>query len=487
MYKDSEYYYPGLIAGKGDSHLPDGGYSFVSAMQSGNMKLFAAVIGAEGVERPGQSILIESYTETARLYDWAQQSFSWRNATMEHRVVATMPVDYGLGRDTVDLSPAETVRLLLPNALTADDIKYSITLSGRGESHTITAPVARGDVLGALTVRIPGRPEIKVPLIAEQSIRMDRKAFFREELRRAVTNKWVILGFIVIVVIVAAYAYIVVMYRRTQYENEMRRRESLRMLYEERKIGQDTTRLPHPAELQPRRETGGNGAPKPEPDTPDDKPPARTPKAPGSAAKQDAPEKAPRDAIKVPGDKPKTAAAEYAPPVKATKAEKSVPKPAAPDEPPRVLKMPAANAPKPAAPDETPRDVLKMPSNEPKPAAPEDALSDVLKITPSGAPGGGRSSERPAKGGRCTKRRARQGGAAHPGRHHQTRRPARGTARRHRRAHRNGLGGVLTNAVNAIRIESARAINGTGAFAFVYVCLEREISARLRTPSCRRT
>jgi hypothetical protein len=276
--------------------------------------------------------------------------------------------------------------LLLPNALTADDIKYSITLSGRGESHTIPAPVARGDVLGALTVRIPGRPEIKVPLIAEQSIRMDRKAFFREELRRAVTNKWVILGFIVIVVIVAAYAYIVVMYRRTQYENEMRRRESLRMLYEERKIGQDTTRLPHPAELQPRRETGGNGAPKPEPDTPDDKPPARTPKAPGSAAKQDAPEKAPRDAIKVPGDKPKTAAAEYAPPVKATKAEKSVPKPAAPDEPPRVLKMPAANAPKPAAPDETPRDVLKMPSNEPKPAAPEDALSDVLKITPSGAP-----------------------------------------------------------------------------------------------------
>ena len=376
MYKDSEYYYPGLIAGKGDSHLPDGGYSFVSAMQSGSMKLFAAVIGAAGVERPGQSLLIESYTETARLYDWAQQSFSWRNVTMEHRIVATMPVDYGLDRDKVDLSPAETVRLLLPNSISDRDIKYTVTLSGRGENNTITAPVSRGDVLGAMTVRIPGREEFKVPLVAEQSVRMDRKAFFRDELRRAVTNKWVLLGFALLAVIVGTYTYIVVMYNRTQHENEMRRRETLRMMYEERRK-EETTRLPSPSSLKARQEAGSGAAPPdkaqktpPAPRPADAAPPEKPPKAPAAATKT-AP---PPLVLKMPSaEKP-------AAPDKAQEAQSAAPKPAAPDgAPPIVLKMPPAASPKQDSGRGLPDDAMALTEDDVMRLAKrkEDLLADI--------------------------------------------------------------------------------------------------------------
>ncbi|HHT17094.1 MAG TPA: D-alanyl-D-alanine carboxypeptidase [Papillibacter sp.] len=265
---ESEYYYPGLYAGMPDGPSSSAG-SFVSAAQVGGMHFFAAVIGAEQVERRGQAPLMESYTETVRLYEWAASTFAWRNVTMEHRVVATMPVDYGLGRDKVDLSPAETVRLLLPNAVTDADIKYAVFLHGRENGEAITAPVTRGEILGGMTISIPGQPEVKVPLVAEQNIQMDRKTFFKAELKRALTNKWVLIGIVVLAIIMGTYTYIVVMYRRTQYENTIRRRESLRRYYEERQEEQDTTRLPRqPAQIALHRdaspEESGGGAEPPE-------------------------------------------------------------------------------------------------------------------------------------------------------------------------------------------------------------------------------
>lgn len=242
------YYYPGLYAGKTDSS-PDNGYSFISAAQAGSLHLFAAVIGAQAV-REGGTVLAESYTETARLYDWAVSSFSWRNVTMEHKSVATMPVRYGLGRGTVDLSPAETVRLLLPNSVTDEDITYTIALQARSGDEALTAPVSRGEVLGSMTVSIPGQPEFKVPLIAEQSVEMDRKTFFKDELRKALTNKWVIIGGLGLILLAGGYVYIVVMARRTQYENELRLRQTRQMRYEayrqellaSRRLDEDTHR-----------------------------------------------------------------------------------------------------------------------------------------------------------------------------------------------------------------------------------------------------
>jgi D-alanyl-D-alanine carboxypeptidase (penicillin-binding protein 5/6) len=230
--KDSTYYDSACYAGKTEASVL-GGYSYVSAAKVGDLNLVAAVFGAEAVEDANGGVMAESYSETKRLYKWAASGFAWQSVTDSEEAVMDEPVRYGLGIASVGLCPSETVMELLPTDMPDGMVQKSIILYGRDSEGKILAPVKKGDVLGEMTVTIDGREAARVKLLAAVNVEMDREAFFKTEILNALTNRWVMLTTIILTIVVGFYIYLVVMYRRTERENEEWRLEMERMRSEE--------------------------------------------------------------------------------------------------------------------------------------------------------------------------------------------------------------------------------------------------------------
>jgi D-alanyl-D-alanine carboxypeptidase (penicillin-binding protein 5/6) len=101
--------------------------------------------------------------EAERVATWAFRQFSLKTVAKAGVKVADAEVFLGEA-ETVGLVPAEDVRLLLP-ALAQDGLSADVIYTG-----PLTAPVAAGDVLAELVIRVPDLPEHRIPLVAEAAV-----------------------------------------------------------------------------------------------------------------------------------------------------------------------------------------------------------------------------------------------------------------------------------------------------------------------------
>ena len=158
-----DYLYDGVDCGKTGS-TPEAGYCLVSSCLRDGKRLVAVVLGAEG-----EGTHIESFSESARLYDYGYDNFS-KQLVVSTEDVFRQPVALSKETDCVMLYPAENAEAFLPSDVTKDQLEQTVTL----KNEVADAPITRGQEMGTLTISYNGQVCVTVPLLAQADVSASR-------------------------------------------------------------------------------------------------------------------------------------------------------------------------------------------------------------------------------------------------------------------------------------------------------------------------
>jgi D-alanyl-D-alanine carboxypeptidase (penicillin-binding protein 5/6) len=138
-------------------HTAEAGFGMVGSAEQKGRRVVMVVSGLKDGAARAQ--------EGERLMNWAFREFAQKTAARKGQVVAEAAVWMG-DAPTVGLVPESDVRLLLPS-LTQEKLEAEVVYTG-----PVSAPVAAGQKLADLIIRIPEVPEpVTVPLVAASDVR----------------------------------------------------------------------------------------------------------------------------------------------------------------------------------------------------------------------------------------------------------------------------------------------------------------------------
>ena len=147
------------------------GQCLVSSAVRGSRTLISVVLGAERVEKEnGSGYIVESFTETARLFDWGFDNFSAQQVLDKNELVQEVQVSLSKEVGSVAVHPAEDASAMLPKDIDISALTRTITL----DNDPALAPIAAGDRLGEITVRDNGTDYVTVPLLAVADVSASR-------------------------------------------------------------------------------------------------------------------------------------------------------------------------------------------------------------------------------------------------------------------------------------------------------------------------
>lgn len=147
------------------------GQCLVSSAVRGSRTLISVVLGAERVEKEnGSGYIVESFTETARLFDWGFDNFSAQQVLDKNELVQEVQVSLSKEVGSVAVHPAEDASAMLPKDIDVSALTRTITL----DNDPALAPIAAGDRLGEITVSYNGTDYVTVPLLAVADVSASR-------------------------------------------------------------------------------------------------------------------------------------------------------------------------------------------------------------------------------------------------------------------------------------------------------------------------
>ena len=177
------------------------GHCLVSSAIRGSRTLISVVLGAEKVEKEnGSGYIVESFTETARLFDWGFDNFSSRQVLDENELVQEVPVALSKQVSTVAVHPAESADAMLPKDLDVSALTRTVTL----DNETALAPIAAGDRLGEITVSYGDTTYVTVPLLAVADVSASRFLSLRHAIGEFFSQRSARIAVLALVVLVAA-------------------------------------------------------------------------------------------------------------------------------------------------------------------------------------------------------------------------------------------------------------------------------------------
>lgn len=200
-----EYSYP-YARGIKTGSTAAAGYCLASVAEKGGKALICVVMGASAEEETG---IIRSFTETRELYEWGFDNFEVKTILKRGELVASNSVELGLDYDEVALEPDKPIEALVPVYLDPADITRDIKLY---YPEGIKAPVARGQVLGEITLSYEGHVYGTSLLLANKKIDENTQQVFVENVTDVFSQDWIKYAIAAAIGLVVVYAVIVVVY-----------------------------------------------------------------------------------------------------------------------------------------------------------------------------------------------------------------------------------------------------------------------------------
>ena len=136
-------------------HTSEAGYGLVGSAKQGDRRIIFAITGL-----PSDTARAE---EAERIVGWAFHQFTQKTVAKAGVRVAEAEVFMG-DAETVGLVPTEDLSLLVP-ALVQDKIDAEVIYKG-----PLAAPVEAGTPLAEMIVHVPGLPDHRVQLVAENPV-----------------------------------------------------------------------------------------------------------------------------------------------------------------------------------------------------------------------------------------------------------------------------------------------------------------------------
>ena len=191
------YTYDGA-AGIKTGTTPEAGYCLASSATRGDRTVISVILGAN-LSSPEDGSRIMSFTETARLFDWGFDNWTYQTVLKEDQPVS---VDVALSKETntVLLYPEKNPELLLPKGLDVEnDPDYSCVIE---KPDSVDAPIEAGQQLGTVTISYRGEEYAKVPLLAASDVPVSRFLMARRTVENFLSISYVKVGLIALAVLV---------------------------------------------------------------------------------------------------------------------------------------------------------------------------------------------------------------------------------------------------------------------------------------------
>ena len=216
----SSYVYP-AAAGVKTGFTQLAGYCLVSTAEKDGVRLLAVVMGCDGWLNAGIDEY-ENFTDSIRLYNWAFENFSYRQAVSSLSTVTRVEVENAVETDAyASLRPQNDVTLLLPKDLSLDTVELSPTIY----TEKLVAPIEAGTVLGRAEILIDGRSYGSVDLINALKVELSRKEFVNRRVHETFSSPWIIVLIVVLAILAIAYLTLVLRYRAQRRKYLRRKRE----------------------------------------------------------------------------------------------------------------------------------------------------------------------------------------------------------------------------------------------------------------------
>jgi serine-type D-Ala-D-Ala carboxypeptidase (penicillin-binding protein 5/6) len=136
-------------------HTSEAGYGLVGSAKQGERRIVFAITGLGSETARAE--------EAERIVGWAFRQFAEKTVAKAGVRIAEAEVWMGAA-DRVGLVPSEDIRLLVP-ALVQDKVTAEVLYKG-----PLTAPIAAGDAIAELLIKVPDLPDVKVALVAETAV-----------------------------------------------------------------------------------------------------------------------------------------------------------------------------------------------------------------------------------------------------------------------------------------------------------------------------
>ncbi|MCF2872027.1 D-alanyl-D-alanine carboxypeptidase [Octadecabacter sp. G9-8] len=136
-------------------HTSEAGYGLVGSAKQGNRRVIFVLTGMESAAQRAE--------EAERIVNWAFRQFTQRDIARGGTRIAEADVWMG-EHPIVGLALREDLSLLVP-ATGNGDIDAEVVYNS-----PISAPIAKGDEIAELVIRLENLPETRVPLVADTSI-----------------------------------------------------------------------------------------------------------------------------------------------------------------------------------------------------------------------------------------------------------------------------------------------------------------------------
>lgn len=128
------------------------GRCVISEATGDGLDLLGIVCGAATTILDSGDLLMENFTECARLFDYGFDNYSYLPIMSPLYPVDQVKINNSAGAEAVAVAPQDEIKVLLPNDYDPDKLVTDIQLN----SDSVDAPVREGDVLGSATVTYAG-------------------------------------------------------------------------------------------------------------------------------------------------------------------------------------------------------------------------------------------------------------------------------------------------------------------------------------------
>ena len=209
----NEYFYEGAIGGKTGTTTP-AGLCLAAACVKGDYTYYSVVLGAEKVEG-----VDGRFAETIKLFNWGAANWSQQVMLSSSEPIAEVPVRLSADQDAVVVRPSENITDMLPNTFETADLKLEYTLE-----EDVTAPVAKGDVLGSLTVKYEDK-QFELDLVAADDVERSTMLYVLDRVTAFFTGttfKIIVAAIVALIAILVAYAILINRKRAKRRKNRRR-------------------------------------------------------------------------------------------------------------------------------------------------------------------------------------------------------------------------------------------------------------------------
>jgi D-alanyl-D-alanine carboxypeptidase (penicillin-binding protein 5/6) len=188
------------------------GFCLVSSATNNGLSLITVVIGCERIDG-----IVYSFVETRELMEWAFDTFAYRVILRATDEFYSVNVELGKGASEVNVKPNSSLTALVPKDLEDEDIERRVTLPD-----SVTAPVARGQVLGEITLSYGNTVYGTVPLVADFEVELSQEESVIQDIMEIVQQPWIRYVVMAIIAVILLYVIAVIIYNARRRKHRVR-------------------------------------------------------------------------------------------------------------------------------------------------------------------------------------------------------------------------------------------------------------------------